>query len=171
MKDIPGYEGRYAVTSCGKVWSYKRNIFMAQRYDKDGYLRVSLVNDDGKLKTFFVHRLVALAYIPNPEGKGTVNHKDEVKTHNYVGNLEWMTSAENIAYGTGQARSRQKRLKPVYCVELDQVFESVRAAADATSAISTNISRCCLGKKGYKTAGGYHWRFYNEDQKGDAQND
>lgn len=62
---------------------------------------------DGKMKTYQVHRLVALAYLENPEGKATVNHKDEIKTHNYLNNLEWMTQAENIRYGTRTQRQAE----------------------------------------------------------------
>ena len=68
MKDIKGYEGLYAITSCGKVWSYRRKKFLKLRADQDGYLLVNLYNK-GKPKGCLVHRLVAEAYIPNPEGK------------------------------------------------------------------------------------------------------
>ena len=101
MKDILGFEGRYAITSCGKVYSYKAKKFLKPRVDKDGYLAVSLSCGGRNHKKYcFIHRLVALAYIPNPENKPTVNHKDEIKSHNYVGNLEWMTMAEQNVYGT-----------------------------------------------------------------------
>lgn len=95
MKDIKGFEGQFAITSCGKVWSYKTNKFRKTHLDKDGYERITLRNSvDGKDYGFGIHRLVAEAYIPNPEGKPTVNHNDEVKTHNWVGNLTWMTMKE-----------------------------------------------------------------------------
>lgn len=77
---------------------------------------------DGKGKTLYVHRLVAEAYIPNPEEKTEVNHKSEVKTDNCINNLEWMTAKENSNYGT-----RNKRIgKSVYCVELNQRFETIK---------------------------------------------
>ena len=168
MKDIPGFEGEYAVTSCGKVWSYKSKKFLAQRYDKNGYLRVTLCHE-GKMITKFVHQLVAMAYIPNPEGKKTVNHKDEVKTHNYLNNLEWMTHKENLLYGTGRERACANGFahgqppKKVYCVELDKVFNSIREAAQAIGMTGTNISACCRNRPGFKTCGGYHWRYYEEE--------
>ena len=65
MKDIKGYEGLYAVTSCGKVWSYRRKIFLSPSYDNNGYLMVNL-SVGGNVKTKYIHRLVAEAYIPNP---------------------------------------------------------------------------------------------------------
>lgn len=94
MKDIKGYEGLYAITSCGKVWSYYSCGFIAQRLNNNGYLQVQLVKN-GKRKNKRVHRLVAEAYIPNINNKPQVSHKDECKTHNWVGNLEWATSKEN----------------------------------------------------------------------------
>lgn len=94
MKDIEGYEGLYAITSCGQVWSYHSRRFIKQRLDRCGYLRVQLVKN-GKRKNKTVHRLVAEAFIPNAENKPQASHKDECKTHNWVNNLEWATSKEN----------------------------------------------------------------------------
>ena len=75
MKDIKGYEGLYAVTSCGRVWSYRRNKFLAPATIKSGYNYVNLYKD-GKKKFCRVHRLVAEAYIPNPDNLPQVNHKN-----------------------------------------------------------------------------------------------
>lgn len=94
MKDIIGYEGLYAITSCGKVWSYKRCCFLTPRFNESGYLRVQLIKN-GKRKNKTIHRLVAEAFIPNLDDKPQVSHKDECKTHNWVNNLEWATSKEN----------------------------------------------------------------------------
>lgn len=99
MKDIIGYEGLYAITSCGRVWGYKRKKFLKPIPDKDGYLKVNLCKN-GVIKAHYIHRLVAAAYIPNPDNKPTVNHKDENKTHNWINNLGWMTMAEQNIYGT-----------------------------------------------------------------------
>lgn len=155
MKDIKGYENLYGITSCGKVWSYRSNRFLKPQ-DNKGYLRVELYGADGSRKKYSIHRLVAEAYIPNPDNKGYVNHKDEVKTHNWVENLEWVTPAENTNYGT----RNQKVSKAVYCVELDRTFSSQTNAAKELGLYPNNISRCCNGT--LKTTGGYHWRFVNE---------
>jgi hypothetical protein len=108
MKDIIGYEGLYAVTSCGKVWSYKSKKFLKQRLDKDGYPRVTL-HKNGKLKTYHVHKLVALAFVPNPNGYVEINHKSEIKTQNWVSNIEWCSHKYNVNYGTRTERARIKR--------------------------------------------------------------
>lgn len=89
----------YAVTDDGQVWSFYTNKFLKQKIDKYGYACVSL-SKDGKSLSRTVHRLVAKAFIPNPENKPTVNHKDENKLNNCVDNLEWMTVSENNNYGT-----------------------------------------------------------------------
>lgn len=95
MKDIKGYEGLYAITSCGKVWSYRAKKFMKPPLNWKGYLKVNL-NKDGKIKNFAVHRLVAQAYIPNPDNLETVDHIDGVKTHNWVNNLQWLSRGDNV---------------------------------------------------------------------------
>lgn len=99
MKDIQGYEGLYAITSCGRVWSYKSKRFLMPYKNNKGYLLIKLSKNNVR-KAYTIHRLVAEAYIPNPENKEQVNHKDENKENNCVNNLEWMTNEENGRYGT-----------------------------------------------------------------------
>lgn len=156
MKDITGYNGLYAITSCGKVWSYKRKKFLKPMLQKTGYVTVSLCKD-GKATLFYLHRLVAEAYIPNPEGLPQVNHKDEDKTHNYSSNLEWCTAGYNMTYGTARVRAARTQGKPVYCVELDKTFDGLAQASRALG-LSRNALQCSL-KRGYKTCGGYHWKY------------
>ena len=97
MKDIKGYEGEYAVTSCGRIWSYKSKRFLKQRKQRDGYYLVNL-SHKGVIKTFQVHSLVAEAYLPKSEDAECVNHKDGIKKHNYAQNLEWTTYSDNMAH-------------------------------------------------------------------------
>ena len=110
-KDVAGYEGLYQVSNKGRVKSldhvapnnhFHKGQLLKQRCDKNGYLIVGLSN--GKHKWFKVHRLVALAFIPNPQNYPTVNHKNEIKTCNEVWNLEWMTVKDNNNHGTRKYR-------------------------------------------------------------------
>lgn len=97
MKDVKGYEGRYKVTRDGKLYSVKSKRFIGH-LNAYGYYRASLQVGKYKYKTFFIHRLVAEAYIPNPENKPYINHIDGNKTNNCVSNLEWCTPQENIMH-------------------------------------------------------------------------
>lgn len=159
MKDIKDYEGLYAITSCGKVWSYRTNKFLKPSEDGSNYLRVNLCKN-GNRRQYSIHRLVAEVYIPNPDNKPQVNHKDENKQNNCINNLEWATAKENINYGTHNARMAKSNQKSIYCVELDRAFESIKAAANELGINKSHISECCSGKR--KTCGGYHWRYTNE---------
>ena len=156
MKDIKDYEGLYAITRDGNVWSYKSKKFLKSRLNRGNYHRIDLCKN-GKRKSYLIHRLVAQAFIPNPEGLPEVNHKDENKSNNCVDNLEWMSKIDNIHYGTGIKRAAKKRSKPVYCIELDRVFNGATQAARELGLNNSHICKCCKGK--YKTAGGYHWKY------------
>lgn len=159
MKDIEGYEGRYAVTEDGRVWSYLSNKFLSPSIS-GGYLRVMLYKDNSS-KGYYIHRLVAQAYLDNPLGLETVNHKDEDKSNNCVENLEWMTILDNLNYGTRHTRSCISKSRRVRCIELDRVFDSVNSAAKELGIAQPNITACCKGR--LKTAGKYHWEYVEED--------
>lgn len=100
LQDISGYEGLYAVSTDGRVYSYRKKRYMKPQVERDGYLFVYLADKDKNYKIHKVHRLVAMTYIPNPENKPQVNHKDECVTNNDVSNLEWVTPKENSNWGT-----------------------------------------------------------------------
>lgn len=159
MKDIKDYEGLYAVTSCGKVWSYRSKKFLKPSDNGNGYLVVKLYKD-GTQKTLRVHRLVAEAYIDNPDNKPQINHIDKNKTHNYVGNLEWSTAKENIQHSVKDRH--ENSVKPVVCVETGEVYCSQVAAAAAIGVHRQCIGNCVRGRQ--KTTGGYHWRFAEADE-------
>ena len=183
-KDIENYEGFYQVSDCGNVKSLERDVYrqngtfhyhaggkiLVQNLDKYGYMRVSL-HLNGKIKTIFVHRLVAEAFIPNPENKPQVNHKDEVKTNNVVENLEWCTASYNVNFGTRNERSVQNRRYPklgnhprakaIFCEELNKEFDCITSAGKELGIGRTSINQACTGKR--KTAGKLHWRFINEN--------
>lgn len=157
MKDLKGYEGLYAVTSCGKIWSYISNKFL-KTYFINGYEYTTL-KDNHHVK---ISRAVAEAYLPNPNNLPEVNHKDEVKAHNYINNLEWCDSKYNVNYGTRNERLRMAKSKKIYCKELDRVFESQKVAAKELGLDQGNISRVCRGKA--NTTGGYHFEFVIDEE-------
>ena len=145
MKDIKDYEGLYAITSCGRIWSYRRKKFLAPRKNKYGYLQAVLCKD-GIHKTVRIHRLVAEAYIPNPNNLPQVDHIDGNKEHNWINNLQWMTNKDNTTKAKG---------KKIRCVELNMEFKSQTEAAEYFGCNHQNISQCLNGRA--KTACGYHW--------------
>ena len=159
MKDIIGYEGKYAITSCGKVWSYKHKKFLKPQDTGSGYLIVRLYNKDG-WRTEYLHRLVAIAYLPNEKNLPEVNHKDECKAHNYSQNLEWCDHKYNVNYGTCKQRGANACKRPVYCIELDRAFNSIKEAAEFSGVTASLVNKCLKGIK--KTAGGYHWKYCEE---------
>lgn len=154
-KEISGYEGLYEVSDTGLVRSLNFNHTGKTRIispgkQRDGYLAVQLCKD-GIRKNLLVHRLVANAFIQNPQNLKTVNHIDEDKTNNNVSNLEWMSHGDNARYSHN---------KPV--VQLDKngnvvVFPSIIEAERQTGIHQGNICSCCRGK--LKSAGGYIWRY------------
>ena len=153
MKDIAGYEGLYAVMSCGKVYSYINEKFLKPYTDNDGYLRVNLYKD-GKIKQYLIHRLVADAYIPNPENLPQINHKDENKANNCLQNLEWCDAKYNTNYGTRNEKIR----KPILQFTLDGEFvREWSSATDVGKKVNDGICKCLKGKN--KTAYGYIWKY------------
>ena len=119
MKDIPGYEGRYAVTKDGRVWSHPKQTsvgkngglrkdggrWLTLRVDNrgKGYYRLTLIDAKGKRKPWLVHRLVAVTYLDNPSNLSFVNHINGITTDNRDENLEWCDAKGNVvhAYGNG----------------------------------------------------------------------
>lgn len=99
-KDIKGWKGLYQVSNLGNIRTlhYKKPYLRKLSKSKKGYLRVNL-SKDKKYKYYSVHRLVAEAFIPNPDNLPQINHKDEIRTNNRVDNLEWCTSKYNCNYG------------------------------------------------------------------------
>lgn len=162
-KEISGYEGLYEVSDMGNVRSLKfgKEKILKPWKSGMGYLKVDLCKD-GQCKSITVHRLIAEAFIPNPQGLETVNHKDEDKTNNVASNLEWMSQKDNLNYGTRTKRAAEAHSKPVQMFdkstgELLATFPSLREAERVTGINQSNISQCCLGK--YKSAGGYIWKY------------
>ena len=151
-KDVVGYEGLYKVSDKGNVYSVARKDSIGRKlggrilkpcYDRDGYLVVNLCKN-GVLKRKYIHRLVAEAFLPNPEGLPQVNHRDEIKDNNNVENLEWCDSKHNINYGTRNERISKKvravNAKTGDVVEFNSTAEAGRKGYDQGS-----VSAACRG--------------------------
>ena len=130
---IAGYDTLYEVSADGKVWSIKKQQWLTPIVVKDGVLKVSL-SKDGSKKKCTVHKLVAEAFLPNPDNKPQIDHIDGNKHNNSVDNLRWCTNAENQAYREAQGNDGSKdKGKTVTWGE--EVFPSIRAAAKHISAL------------------------------------
>lgn len=159
-KPIVGFEEHYLVSDSGQVWSVRRHKALTPTIDRYGYEKVVL-SKKGKMFYYTIHRLVAQAFVPNPDNLTTVNHINENKTDNRAINLEWMSIADNVNYGT-----RNERMSDTKCrVPVEQIFpdgttERYKGVKDASR--KTGINRSCIAlccKNIRKTAGGYKWRY------------
>lgn len=157
-RDIPGYEGKYQASSLGRIRGPRTMHTPFQNHN--GYLIATLHMGGTKVRTG-VHRLVALAFIPNPESKPQINHINGDKTDNRPENLEWATCSENnlhrrrVLNGGG---GRPK--KPVVCIDTGAEYPSITEAAEATGAHLTKILSCCKGQR--NRAGGLRWAYAKE---------
>lgn len=176
-KDIIDYEGIYQVSNTGRVRSIDHYItfydskmgrditklikgrVLKHRIGKSGYDTVILCNS-GHRKDYKVHRLVAKAFIPNPDNLPFINHKDEIKTNNAVYNLEWCTNEYNINYGT----RNEKYSKPVIQLNLDGNFikewSSAYKASQTLGIPQSSIWDCCNGNS--SETHNYKWRYKYE---------
>lgn len=183
-KDIQGYEGLYQISNFGRVKSLpkfrnngtggfisKEKILKTEENNR-GYVRVQIKNN-GKAKRFFVHRLVAFSFIPNPENKPCVNHLDCNPLNNRADNLEWCTFQENTDYMVKLERNKRtylwnkrrneknkKNWKPV--VQMDHRGSVIKKYRNITEVKKDgfrpgDVCRCCKGQR--KTTGGYVWRY------------
>lgn len=164
-RPIPGYEGIYEVSSLGRVRSCERDIRMKNGVPRhiqpklkqptlrsDGYLDVQLWSNN-EVKSWVVHRLVALAFIPNPDNLPMINHIDCDRTNNCVNNLEWTTASGNLLHAKKLGRlpdnrnwlnnirlmSNEVNRKPCKCVETGEVFPSQAEAARRTGIDQVDI--------------------------------
>lgn len=163
-KSIDGFPN-YLVSNLGRVKSLSFNHSGKERilkpsFNHNGYLRISLTNEKGK-KTFKVHRLVALAFIPNPDNLPQVNHKDENKQNNNVDNLEWCSPKYNSNYGTGIFRYTSKISIPIIQLTLDgdyvSCYRSSHDAARITGYNQQSINKCCRNE--LNKTHGYKWLY------------
>ena len=166
-KPIKNYEELYQVSNLGRV---KRIVFinnickkakekiLKQRKTNAGYLQVCLCKS-GKTRRFYVHRLVADAFIPNTDNLPQVNHKDEDKANNNADNLEWCTILYNNCYGARLRKISAAHEKKVCQYDKDgnfiRIYNSIKEASEVLNICGDSISKCCRGIS--KTAGGFVW--------------
>lgn len=168
-KDVKGYEGFYQVSDKGRVRSiaakpargkYKGDT-LSLFTDRNGYVCVNLSR-----KTYKVHRLVAIAFLDNPNNHPCVNHKDENKENNNAENLEWCSYKYNNNYGTRNKRISQKtnRKRKILQYDLEgkiiKEWDSISSAADHYGVKRWTICGCCAKRQ--HTSCGYVWRYANE---------
>lgn len=164
-RPIENYEGIYEISRDGKIRRVDTGNILRGYLGPDGYKRVGLTVNC-KTKVFLVHRLLAIAFIPNPYNYPCINHKDENKSNNALDNLEWCTHRYNLNYGTHNERANETRKKPILQYTKDGVFirewKSVTDLNIETKIDMGHVTACCRGKR--KTAGGYCWKYKNEKE-------
>lgn len=183
-KDIEGYKGLYQVSNYGDVLSLYNNITLRQRRNYKNYLFVKLYKNSVS-KQFAVHRLVAQAFIPNPNNLPQVNHKDENKQNNCVENLEWCDAKYNINYGTARERGAEKRKGKKHSEEwkknigkgnsipilqinkdTDEIIKEWSSIAEVERELGyskANICNCCKEKPQHNTAYGFKWKYKQKE--------
>lgn len=175
-KGLQDVKDRYYVTSCGKIISILGNKYtvLSPQFDKDGYKKIVLQTKQGGRINRSIHRLVALAFIEIPDkyldilplNKIQVNHKNEVKTDNYVQNLEWCDCTYNINYGERNNKSAEKHIIKIYKYDLNgnfiQEYNSLTQASLENDLLISSISACASYK--IKSCGNYMWRYFKADR-------
>ena len=178
-KPVKGYEGIYEVSDHARVRSLDRiarskhrngksftrkvkGHIITQRVNNNGYMTVRL-SKDGESKIHLVHRLVAVAFVPNPYELPFVNHKDDTPKNNMPDNLEWCTNQYNVTYNNIQYRAKATRRKAVVQMTLDDKFvaeyESTHDAARKTGFHQGNIAGACRGQHNLLNVYGFHWKY------------
>ena len=172
-RDIEGFNGLYKVSNTGRVISFKQSRF-SKRNDfyelkqkpRGGRYKVVYLSINGKGNGYLVHRLVAKAFVPNPENYPCVNHKDEDIYNNRSYNLEWCSHKYNCNYGTRTERikANMPQNKAVYQLsmrgEIIASYKTIKEASKKTGISAGHICSVCKGGREY--ANGYKWRYKDD---------
>lgn len=163
--EVPGYETLYKVSNKGRIKSMTYNKILKQSFLNSGYARIILCKE-GKIKAFSVHRLVAIAFIPNPDNYRYVNHKDENKLNNCVENLEWCSAIQNLKHSNvietmlnASHKANEKTVLMFHKGKFIAEYESITKAAEAINTFQQHVTNCLYGKQ--KTTRGYSFKFKN----------
>lgn len=159
---------RYKISNFGRVSSYTKKggtkIMKSSTCNTKGYERIGLNLDFNKRRTYSVHRLVAEAFIPNPLNKKEVNHIDECKTNNHVGNLEWVTPSENVWHSIETWRRKAKKKAIVKCDlegnPLKYYISTMAVRADGYD--DGTVSRCLRGLYKKNQSYGFLWKYHKD---------
>ena len=163
-RKIEGFEN-YSVSDTGEIRNDLTGKKLKSFVSSTGY-KISHLSANGIKKTVKLHRIIAKAFIPNPNNKKCVNHINGNKQDNSLNNLEWCTHSENNIHSYKMLGRKSynaieamtiKKMKPVICIETGKLYKSVKDAITATGIL--NISSCLTGKR--NTAGGFHWGYVN----------
>lgn len=153
----------YYITEDGKCYNSNTGKYLkGQENYKNGYFSYNLTMPDGSKKRLFAHRLVAQAYLPNPDNKKEVNHIDGNKLNNSTENLEWATPSENQRHAL---KNNLRSYKHVFCFNKDkQLVAEYKNIAEASKATKLTISIISqeLNKKVKTLSGGFYWSFEKE---------
>ena len=167
-KDVPGFEGAFQVSSFGRVRSlpridalghHRKGILRKQGNVHDGYLQVALEHN-GKKSVYWVHRLVAAAFIPNKNGYPAVNHKDENPSNNRSDNLEWCTARYNNTYNGRNKRVAKALEHPINVITSSghhYFFSSQKKASEILGLNNGHISACLHGKLKHRHGFSFEW--------------
>lgn len=177
-KDIQGYEGLYQVSNLGRVKSLNRIVIKEYRGCRihnerilkksfvKGYMQVRLYKN-GKNKNCYIHRLVAQAFMPNPNNYKEIDHIDCDKSNNKVNNLKWCNHLQNVSYNN--ITRKIKNIKYINCYDLDwnylKTYLSINQASKELNLVWSSIKQCCDGHPHHKRVGEYRFKYNWSDNK------
>jgi len=152
----------YMVSTLGRIksikdWNNSKVRILKQKKERDGYLRVHL-SENGKSRSFSVHRLLMISFVPNPENKRTINHKNGIRHDNVISNLEWHTHSENLKHsfrelkrkppmtGLGKSGELSHTSKKIICINNGVIYDSSRIASDKLGLSFQSICHILSGR-------------------------
>lgn len=164
-KDIPGFEGYYQASNLGRIKSlgtitkYRPQEKVLKLATTSLWYKRVHIGHAANRRTWGVHRLIAITFIPNPDNKPQVNHIDGNPSNNRVENLEWCTAKENIRHSYDKLGKKAHNCRKVRCIETGVVYDSTAEAGRALGLNCMHIAGCCRGDYGRHQVKGTHWKW------------